>query len=95
MSKPSVSPEFPSSLVDEINSLAGGPYIGASYESIMRYNSYEEGSNFKMDESDILPNADAPPRPAPSGERDCIHPIFVTDPCPLPESRPAPYHRPE
>ena len=40
-------------LLYEINNLNGGPYTGASWEALQKFNSYEEGTQFKMVPEDM------------------------------------------
>lgn len=40
-------------LLYEINNLNGGPYKGASWEALQKFNSYEEGTQFKMVPEDM------------------------------------------
>jgi len=40
-------------LLYEINNMSGGPYIGASWHALQKYNSYEEGTQFKMVADDM------------------------------------------
>jgi hypothetical protein len=40
-------------LLFEINNLNGGPYTGTSWEALRKFNSYEEGTQFKMVPGDM------------------------------------------
>ena len=37
----------------DINIISGGPYTGVSWHALEKYNSYEEGSQFKMVKDDM------------------------------------------
>jgi len=40
-------------MLSDINKMSGGPYTGVSWHALEKYNSYEEGSQFKMVKDDM------------------------------------------